>query len=87
MSSSDGSYAGAGGSGSGYTPSSGSGYTASSSGGGYGGYGGGYNTPKKDETSTLSYVKGSVGGIVSGAGSMVSSGLTYLGGVIKKDSG
>lgn len=28
-----------------------------------------------------------MGGIVSGAGSMVSSGLTYLGGVIKKDSG
>ena len=46
---------------------------------GYGGY-----APKKDEASTLSMVKDSVGGIVSGAGSYMSSGLNYLG--IKKDN-
>ncbi|CDW83750.1 UNKNOWN [Stylonychia lemnae] len=45
---------------------------------GYGGY-----APKQEEAGALSYVK-NIGGMVSGAGSYVSSGLTYLG--IKKDN-
>lgn len=44
-----------------------------SSAGGYGGYG-----AKKEEHGALDTIKQSVGGIVSGAGTYITSGISYL---------